>query len=187
MIISTVSRRIWWCVGCSYKHGGGDDDGEDDDDGCVQDRIVEMTLDKEYDVAVQAIKLVINVLRLFLSLSLSLWCFVIICQLTFPLSLLSAVLSFPPVGTFPGVSSVGVVPECLGDQAGQQGQLPWQFLSTLCCLLTLFCVAELAHLLSQCSVFLSLSLSPSLSLSLNFFSNSVLIFHYMNVTRRVWI
>lgn len=29
----------------------------------TQDRIVEMTLDKEYDVAVQAIKLVINVLK----------------------------------------------------------------------------------------------------------------------------
>lgn len=29
----------------------------------LQDRIVEMTLDKEYDVAVQAIKLVINILK----------------------------------------------------------------------------------------------------------------------------
>lgn len=37
----------------------------------LQDRIVEMTLDKEYDVAVQAIKLVINILKwvdLFFSL-----------------------------------------------------------------------------------------------------------------------
>lgn len=30
---------------------------------CEQDRIVEMTLDKEYEVAVQAVKLVISVLR----------------------------------------------------------------------------------------------------------------------------
>jgi hypothetical protein len=29
-----------------------------------QDRIVEMTLDKEYDVAVQAVKLVISILKL---------------------------------------------------------------------------------------------------------------------------
>ena len=31
--------------------------------GFQQDRIVEMTLDKEYDVAVQAVRLVINVLK----------------------------------------------------------------------------------------------------------------------------